>query len=355
VHSLRTAYDERGQKVERLHARVEELTARIDRMRATLERSKFFDPGGWERELRARLRLETGTSRTEPHPAAAAAEARLAAVSPQYIDARDQWRRGEYPDGITRVETEGLRFSVLPDAGSEGSLSQRIARGWLPLGDVAFMRRFVVGGVMLDIGANVGTTCIPRIVLGDFAAAFAAEPDEQNFRCLVGNVIDNGLAGRICPDRVAISNANGVARLKRSARIGGHYLLAAESAGHGKVAEVAAFTLDAWLERLAVPLDEVRFVKVDTQGWDVHVLAGAGALLRRRRAVWQIEVSESTMKIAGVTVAELCALVAAHFTHVRELGDWTDRDGQPAADMAGILAGVSGTRRFTNLLLYNAS
>ena len=107
--------------------------------------------------------------------------------------------------------------SSLPaDNSDAGSLAHRIIeQGWLPLDDLATIRQFVVGGIMLDVGANVGTTSIPRVVLGDFPLVYAAEPNTENFECLVGNVLDNQLAGRVLPDRIAISSTTGTARLRR--------------------------------------------------------------------------------------------------------------------------------------------
>ena len=354
LRARRSADDERGRKAERLRARIEELTARIEAMRAALRPLKF-DDAEWERELRARLRVETAAPppRVEDEPSDM--ERRFAAVAPDYAAARARWLRGEGRAGTTEAVIEGIRLSLPTDAGDEGRLSQRLVRGWLPLTDLAFVRRFVVGGVMLDVGANVGTTSIPRLLLGDFAAAYAAEPDERNYQCLVGNALDNGLAGRLAADRVALSSSSGTARLRRSAHIGGHQLLASDQQWDGDCDEVRCLTLDAWLAGLDVPPAAVRFVKVDTQGWDLHVLAGATGLLQHRYAVWQIELSASMMKAAGSQVRDLTALVGTYFTHVREIGVGVDTTRKTAADVGTVLASLTGEKRFTNLLLYNTA
>jgi FkbM family methyltransferase len=191
-------------------------------------------------------------------------------------------------------------------------------------------------------------------VLGDFTAVYAAEPNTENFQCLVGNVVDNHLEGRVLPDRVAIASTTGTARLRRSQKIGGHQLIRTGAATPPvDVEDVPCFTLADWMDRLAVPLREVRFVKVDTQGWDLHVLRGAGALLERREVVWQIEASPGLMRNAGSTVAELCAFVAARFTHVKELGGYSGGRWRPAADLPAILDALPAERRFANLLLFN--
>jgi len=280
-----------------------------------------------------------------------AGELRFDRYSAEYVDAARRWRAGSIPGGTRTVTIGGLRWSIPPDPGNTGSLSRRIVEhGWLPLEDIAFVRQFVVGGVMLDVGANVGTTSITRVVLGDFALAYCAEPNAANYQCLVGNVIDNGLRGRILPDRIAIASSEGVARLLSAGTIGGHRLTAKPE---GKAAErVTTVTLDAWLGRLAVPAADVSFVKVDTQGWDVQVLQGAGNLLQRRRAVWQIEVSPGMMKAAGSSIGDLCTIVQAHFTHVVIVGGYARL--QPIVEVGALLEGELRRRRFTNLLLMNA-
>ena len=51
--------------------------------------------------------------------------------------------------------------------------------------------------VLLDIGANLGTICIPLVAAGHFARAIAVEPDPLNLRLLRTNIALNDLQGRI--------------------------------------------------------------------------------------------------------------------------------------------------------------
>ncbi len=287
-------------------------------------------------------------------PAVATAAATLEAVAPDYVSAQAAWLASGAPDGSRHVRIGNLDWYVPPDATDDGSLSHRILeRQSLPLDDVALVRQFVVGGVMLDIGANIGTTSIPRVVLGDFARVYAAEPNSDNYRCLVASVLANRLAGRVLPDRVAISSTSGTVRLKRTRKIGSHRLLLDAAPSDSESEAVACFTADDWIGRLQVDPGVVTFVKVDTQGWDLHVLQGARTLLARRDVVWQIEASPSMLKRAGSSVQDLCALVAQHFTHVREMGSRAAQRQARAADLAELLVTGTAERRFVNLLLFN--
>ena len=78
----------------------------------------------------------------------------------------------------------GLRI-LLPDLGTIASLERRILeRKSFQLKDV-FLRSWMGGpGAYLDIGANVGLTCLPHAVLQDFSIIIAIEPETRNFECL---------------------------------------------------------------------------------------------------------------------------------------------------------------------------
>lgn len=51
--------------------------------------------------------------------------------------------------------------------------------------------------LLFDIGANIGTVCIPAIKRGLFQKAFAVEPEPLNFNLLSANIFINNLADQI--------------------------------------------------------------------------------------------------------------------------------------------------------------
>jgi FkbM family methyltransferase len=231
-----------------------------------------------------------------------------------------------------------------------------LEKGRLPLEEILETRELAVGDTMIDIGANIGTTAIPRVVLGDFRTVYAVEPDETNYACLVHNVIANGLEGLVLPDRVALGDRTGDLTLRR-ARSGTHHPVVTPSA----VAEeermvVPCLTLDDWVVRRAVDLHRVTFIKSDTQGWDVKVLAGASGVLAHRHIAWQIEFSPAMLGRAGSTTTEAFSLMAAHFSRFIDLRGDTGVRARPTSELAEALARVGdGDRRYTNLLLYNTA
>ena len=255
------------------------------------------------------------------------------------------------------VIVAGLPWWIPQRPGDRDGVAERLqVKGRLPLREILQTRELAVGRVMIDIGANIGTTSITRALLGDFTTVYAAEPDPANYACLVRNVIANGVRGLVLPDRVAIGDANGDMTM-RTLQSGTHHLVTRSSdVAQTEHVTVPCLTLDTWVARLGIDLSEVGFIKSDTQGWDLRVLAGAPGVLQRTHIAWQIEFSPPMLHRAGGSPADAYRLMATHFTHFIDLRGDAGARVRPIAQMAEALAYVeAGRRRYTNLLLYNAA
>lgn len=296
-------------------------------------------------------------------------EAILREVSPAYVAAVDQgpavW--GDHAH-LMRVRELNWWMPVVrpqPDGPSE----KWIAKQRLPYRALTQTRELAVGGIMLDIGANIGRMSIPRVVLGDVVAVYCAEPDPLNYACLVGNIVDNHLNGLLLPDRLAIADRDGSAVLCRADVSGGHRVLADNSSTldtprgasgppseHGELVEVPCLTLDTWLARLRVDPDAVTFVKVDVQGYEMRVLRGASALLAKRHVAWQLELDPTLLVAAGTSLADVCAKVQQHFTHFIDLnGALTGPRQRVIDELPQGLAYMAGSREQTDVLFYCSS
>ena len=227
--------------------------------------------------------------------------------------------RANLDGSARRLTVDGLIWWVptLPSQ-SAASIERMLAKQRFPYLAIAQTRDVAVGGIMLDIGANVGRMAIPRVILGDSTKAFCSEPDDLNFRCLAANVRENRLDGLVIPDRVAMSDRVGRLPLQRGKMSGGHRVVQA-----GVVPDdaetVPCTTLDAWVVDHAIDLADVRFVKIDTQGSEVHVLAGASLVLAQPHIAWQIEVAPSHLRLAGSDSRILHRMLAGRFTHFTDL------------------------------------
>ncbi|MBI2185751.1 MAG: hypothetical protein HYU37_01365 [Acidobacteria bacterium] len=271
-------------------------------------------------------------------PAASDRAAQLASISRDYATAVARWRSGEMTEGIHRVALGHLAWSV--PVGTSDALGRRILdRGQLALDSLAVVRQFAVGGVMLDIGAGIGAASIPRVMLGDFTEAYAAEPDSDNFFCLVGNTLENLVEGRVLPHRIAIAGTAGTVSVRRCR--------------DREVEHVPALTLDEWVRQLGLTSYDVRFVRVAMRDWNLGILEGAAVLLKRRQIVWQIEMDRSLLQSGTTGLEGFCRRVEAHFTHVKELGRYWTPQWRQSSEVTVVLETLAGTRRAVNLLLFN--
>ncbi len=301
------------------------------------------------RTLHARVRI----------PPPAEREAALRAVSPAYVAAVEQGP-AVFGDHIRSLTVQGLHWWMpIAKPGPSGLSEAWIAKQHFPYRALTQTRELAIGGIMIDLGANIGRMSMPRVLLGDVAAAYCAEPDPLNYACLVGNIVDNGLNGLLMPDQVAIGDVEGTVSLHRSKVSGGHRILSGQEAMGSTVdvVTVRCRTLDSWLADLRVDLDAVTFVKVDVQGYEMRVLAGASALLAKRHVAWQLEVQAGLLEKGGTSTTDLLARLQRHFTHFIDLNGEIDgpRD-RPIAELPEALAYVTEkTTTKTDILVYSGS
>jgi FkbM family methyltransferase len=299
-------------------------------------------------------------------PARAAAARRRASL-PESRDRHERFleKSGAYRSAVAEtatthadvgaVEICGLNWSF-PIRPASRTNADRVREQGLPLRAILQAREVASGGVTIDIGANIGRTSIPRAVLGDAQVVYAAEPDPDNYRCLVRNVVTNGFAGLLIPEQLAVGSEDGDVRLVRSKYIGGHAIRSDVQGSRAESVRVPSHKLDTWIAELGVALEQVSFVKVDVQGWEVHVFEGAPAVLAAHHIAWQIEVDPPQLESAGSSLRELLAVIERHFTHVIDFN--RSAEGNRAVEVAslgtrlGYLA--DGRAHKTDVVLYHA-
>jgi FkbM family methyltransferase len=340
-----------------LHGRLERSERQRQALRRRLEtrRRRALAAQPDDAVLEQVLPLRHAAALAANHDGRAARESAFAERSASYRDALAHPEAGT-PAASERVVIAGLTWWMPAEPGESDGIAGRLAgRRRLPLREILETRELAVGRVMIDIGANVGTTSIPRALLGDFNCVYALEPDPGNYACLVRNVVDNGVRGLVLPDRVAIGDADGEMTL-RTLRSGTHHLVtrAADAGEHERVT-VPCLTLDTWVARMGIDLAEVAFVKSDTQGWDARVLGGAAGVLARRHIAWQIEFSPSMLERSGRSRDEVYDLLERHFTHFIDLRSEGGARVRRTSLLREALAYVgNGERRYTNVLLYSS-
>ena len=350
LEQSRRQRDVLSERLERSERQRDVLRRRLDARR---QRARAMQPD--EAVLEHILPLRHAAMLAANHDGRDARESAFAARSGSYRDALAHADR--MPAPANRVVVAGLTWWVPVEADDTEGIAHRLgARRRLPLAEILETRELAVGRAMIDVGANVGTTSIPRALLGDFNWVYAIEPDPLNYACLVRNIVSNGVRGLVLPDRVAIGDMNGEMTM-HVRRSGTHHLVTrAEHISEGERMVVPCLTLDTWVDQMGIDLSDVGFIKSDTQGWDARVLTGAPRVLAQRHIAWQIEFSPAMLERSGTSVAEVLTLLERHFTHFIDLRREGGARVRGMQELRASLEDIgSARRRYTNLLLYNAS
>lgn len=203
----------------------------------------------------------------------------------------------------------GTRVAVT--LGNDNSLCLYVAGSFEP-NEFAFLDRLLRRGMtFVDVGANEGLfSLFAARRVGPEGRVISVEPSSRERRQLGENIRRNRLANvAIVPH--ALADRPGSARLRIASQLhGGHNTLG--EFGHQGVGavgseDVPVETLDALAERLA--LGRVDIVKIDVEGAELKVLAGARALLTAMRPVLLIEANPGALHGQGTSVGEVLELL----------------------------------------------
>lgn len=165
-------------------------------------------------------------------------------------------------------------------------------------GPVEGLRELVPeGSTVVDVGANIGFFSL-RFArwVGPAGRVIAIEPEARNIASLRARVERAGLSGVVDCIQAAAADRSGVLRLALTPGHPGDHHLA-------KFGEpVQAVTLD---ELTAQEVRRVSLVKIDVQGAETMVIAGARRLLDKQRSAVFVEVHEPSLARGGSSPREL--------------------------------------------------
>jgi FkbM family methyltransferase len=175
---------------------------------------------------------------------------------------------------ISTVKTSAGEFVWKID----GLTSQQILRGcYEPYMQAAFARHVRPSSVVYDIGAHAGFhTLFCALLTGPSGRVIAFEPNPANFRSLVAQLqLNPALKVTLLP--YAILDRCGEVRF-----------VAEDGSSQGHVSETGGFrvegrSLDSLVEQETIPPPSV--VKVDVEGAEEQVIAGALQVLKKYRPV----------------------------------------------------------------------
>lgn len=171
-------------------------------------------------------------------------------------------------------------------------------------------RVVAAGDWVIDVGANVGliTSRLCQLV-GPAGAVWAVEPLPRNIERLEALRARNGL-GQLTILPVALASEPGTARLRLPIRGGGafgSFVATWETCGE---IDVATARLDDLVTERRPP-GRLRLLKIDAEGFEPQVLAGATETLATLRPLVLCEFNDILLQQAGTSSAELLRRFAA--------------------------------------------
>lgn len=139
--------------------------------------------------------------------------------------------------------------------------------------------------VLWDIGANIGSICIPALARNFVKKAVAFEPENQLFKLLRANTILNGVDGRIECHNTALGNFRGSVELTMSHGNTGDYRIAGLLLEDDAMGESSRQKQSVEIR----PLDDFResfdenstLIFMDVQGYEGLILSGSTQILSK--------------------------------------------------------------------------
>jgi FkbM family methyltransferase len=221
--------------------------------------------------------------------------------------------------------------------GNDNSLCLYVCGSFEP-NEFAFLDRVLKPGmVFVDVGANDGYyTLFAARRVGPTGRVVAAEPSSRERAHLQRNLGRNGL-DNVTVVPAAIGGSSGLADLHLAHGVhAGHNTLgsfAHDDVVRASLERVAIEPLDSVIARLGLP--RVDFVKIDVEGAEARVIAGAATVLASLRPLLLIEVNDKALRAQGNCADSLLALLRRElsydifvFSPVTGLLE-ASRDGEP--------------------------
>ena len=212
------------------------------------------------------------------------------------------------PSGPVVVST-ALGFPLLIDPRIGFGVEHAIYyEGIYEAGTLYFLQHALqMGDVFVDAGANIGLMSIAAARwVGARGRVYAFEPLQATFELLLRNIELNH-ALNVTAHAVALGSSPEFRSIyeRRQAGRGATTLVAARDGQASDVVEVD--TLDRFLERSGRPT--VRLVKIDVEGWELELLAGARELLAGADAPMLVLEYSTAVRLAGGAHRDLLAFL----------------------------------------------
>jgi len=207
------------------------------------------------------------------------------------------------------------------------------------------------GAAFVDVGANIGTTTVHALRRFPFTAAYAFEPEPENFRLLRANLAANGLDDVVQSFNTAVSDRSGTGTLSLRSEIGSKHRLVGDGRPEAAGLAVPLVTLDQLVADGRLDAEVVGMFWLDVEGHELEVLQGSQTLLVRSTPI----VMEFDPRVLdGARFQAFRDLLAAHYTGVVDLR--AERPEEPEVLPFSALEQIARrySRIYTDLLVFRA-
>lgn len=275
---------------------------------------------------------------------------RVARWARQYPESRTKQRAGRvFAAAATSLGADSECSVELPDGTCfrlDGNSRTEASTIWNGDYEPEFVRLLtelsaVYGSTCYDIGANVGLVGIPwtRALASQSPRLIAFEPVAANAARLRANIEANQVAGVVV--ETALGDRAGTITMalesRAGAKTGNAVIWTPRTAlpGYEARSEVACDRLDAIVEREGLPDPDV--VKLDVEGAECAVLAGATEVLARARPVIFGEFNSGMMPLFGTTFMDAFDLLPPDYRVFGLLAGSRVREVQPRIGLGDVL------------------
>ena len=176
-------------------------------------------------------------------------------------------------------------------------------------------------GWFLDLGANIGTSGIYFIKkFSPNLKLLAFEPDAENFKMLKANLILNDLEDNAVVENCGLGAEDTEKSLYRYSDAGAHsFFNYRQDVRESESIKITS--LDNYLSKANIPPKDVKYIWIDTEGFEAQVIAGAENLLEENAAPLYTEFSPTFWNKSGY-YEKMMEVLTKHYAKFMFIGEF---------------------------------